>query len=301
MGNKNVAILFAGMPRHLHKCYQSHLNFFNSDVYNFDYFIHTWNECWWHEKLRNIDGENFIENPEVKESESLSRELQDIYSPKKIIVESQRKCKILNEDIKSIRHLSQRIRPRLTYPFGEEKICLDTFNMGQTYSMQQSCKLKCEYEKEMNFKYDYVFRFRLDCLIKGYPENFPKEENFKKIFKPNKLNFRWNEIKEGDIHLGDMFFGGSTELFNSICEDIYDYEIKMICEDLAGFSNDLNRWGLINCYTPEAIIGKRIKEEKMITDVNPHFPLFFPYRDYHEKMDNANWNDMYEKYAEENI
>lgn len=76
---KKIAVLYSGMPRTFRRCYQSHLNFFSLDGYQFDFFFHLWSNNTY-KRSAEVDKEDI---------EVLRKDITDIYSPKKIKIEEQ--------------------------------------------------------------------------------------------------------------------------------------------------------------------------------------------------------------------
>ena len=74
---KRIAVLLSGMPRNLDKVYQSHLDIFKHDGYEFDFFIHAWKDCWYKQILAdNVHGITDFTNKTENEYDYFTMELR---------------------------------------------------------------------------------------------------------------------------------------------------------------------------------------------------------------------------------
>ena len=80
MENKKIAVVFAGQARTFRYCYKTHLDFFKKEGYEFDFFIHTWSDQWYSDKIKPVKN---IENAYQEDPEQLEKELIEIYKPKR--------------------------------------------------------------------------------------------------------------------------------------------------------------------------------------------------------------------------
>ena len=298
---KKIAVLLSGMPRNLDKVYKSHLNFFKKDGYEFDFFIHSWTDCWYKKQLKDNDE---TEN----DKDELISELSQIYKPKDIVVEDQQKNQTIIEDKKSLLNLcrlhettnnkGKKICP-LRYPLSTKDKTAGGLHFGQLYSLQSCCRLKYDYEEYHEFKYDYVIKSRLDLFYRDdIHDQF--DEYINKI-KPNQLLFKWMNIQcDGLLFCGDMHYIGNSEAIDKLCLDIYDYSLKRICREISGVeSHRRSECGNFNIpHTPEAVIGERLLAKNMDAKLNMNFPNFFPYRHYHRD-EQQDYSELYEKYRVE--
>ena len=267
-----VAIVFAGQPRLFRKTFQSHLDFFNIEGYDFDYFIHAWSDQWYRSKTHS---EHDYKNEIIENPEELKNELKNIYKPKKIIVENQKKCEDLLGDINALIPLQKKMINRE----GTAIKWLDEFHMGQIYSWQKATNLIWGYEEEFGFKYDLIIRFRLDNLLNNHSDGqkrfFMEEIKEEKDHRPA-IRFQGIQSTEmGFFNVRDMIFGGPRDTFKILMQDIYIFLLKEICKSI---SNMNNKW--IHPGSPETILGKKISFNKIrsrsLTSVK-----HMPYREYH--------------------
>jgi len=129
------------------------------------------------------------------ESDNEQNNILKLYNPKKYLFEKE-KLHILN------------------YPFKQSKsFPNNVFSMF--YSIKKSNQLKEKYEKENNFKYDWVFRLRFDFAInKFFNEEVLRELN-------NNLIYLNNFEKYGNPHCADCFaFSGSHQM--NVYSNTYD-------------------------------------------------------------------------------
>lgn len=292
---KTVAILFCGMPRYFERCYQSHLQFFDLDGYQFDYFIHCWEESrfWYDPKGGRFNSK-----------ENLEDRLKDIYNPKKIEVESQEENFDLQLDFDAICRLSRyydfvgNIKEEDQYLiwkhfFSDKEKFLDRLHAGQLYSLEKVTNLKKEYENENNIRYDKVIRFRLDNVLDKHTDS-EKDSIFKLnwfLDDDGNLIERLDEgAKESDYVIfshwcsfgeggrpciGDMFFGGSSYAFDCLCQDVYRFLIKSIMRELSSFKeSEVCGW------VPEAILAEKIiRDSAKLRCLSPVRQT--PYRSFH--------------------
>lgn len=129
------------------------------------------------------------------ESDNEQNNILKLYNPKKYLFEKE-KLHILN------------------YPFKQSKsFPNNVFSMF--YSIKKSNQLKEKYEKENNFKYDWVFRLRFDFAInKFFNEEVLRELN-------NNLIYLNNFEEYDNPHCADCFgFSGSHQM--NVYSNTYD-------------------------------------------------------------------------------
>ena len=307
---KRIAVLLSGMPRNLDKVYQSHLDIFKHDGYEFDFFIHAWKDCWYKQILAdNVDGVKDFANKTENEYDYLYNYIKEIYDPKELIVEDQTKNEIIRDDAKSLLNLCRvnniknnngRVKKfsPFTWTFEDGSVFNSGIHFGQLYSLQACCKLKLEYETKHNFKYDYVIKSRLDLYYK--PDIHDEFKKYIQVAKSkSRMLFKWMSYQNGLPFVGDMNYIGASDKVDKLCLDIYDYNIKMICREISGVdSHKTTKCGNFNNeYTPEAIIGEKLQAKKIDAQFMAFFPNFFPYRDYHRHMP-QDFNEMIKVYQD---
>ena len=303
---KRIAVLLSGMPRNLDKVYQSHLNIFKHDGYEFDFFIHAWKDCWYKQILAdNIHGITDFTNKTENEYDYLYNQIKKTYDPRGLIVEDQTKNKIIKKDSESLLNLSRLHKvinndEKLMTPFKFvfKNLYQCGLHLGQLYSLQACCKLKLEHEIRHNFKYDYVIKSRLDLYYK--PDIHDEFKKYIKVAKSkSRMLFKWMSYQNGLPFVGDMNYIGASDTVDKLCLDIYDYNIKVICREISGVdSYKRSECGNFNNeYTPEAIIGEKLQVNKIDAQFMASFPNFFPYRDYHREM-TQNFGEMIKVYQD---
>lgn len=139
---KRVAVCISGQSRTWEHCIDNIQYFFkNTDEYQFDYFIHTWDINTYPEptshKYPNVRIKYSYDSNQMEYINRYSPKLYKIQSFKKY--EDSKKIKITDNDIPSTRHLF--------------------------YSFKQSIILKKIWERKNNFKYDYVVKIRPDIFF----------------------------------------------------------------------------------------------------------------------------------------
>ena len=297
MGNHRIAVVFAGQPRTFRHCYKSHLEFFKFDGYDFDFFIHAWSDQWYRLKTSS---EYTVSNAYLEDEEQLKKELIEIYQPKGIIVERQKECKRLIGDMEAL-ILLQRSTDNQCWSSKKESYTaggwcqnhkdgtgrwLDGTHSGQIYSWEQAVNLKIDYEKENDFKYDGVIKFRLDNIFDMHNEG-KKENVFQKTCTP-RLKFQWQHVQSnGFWTVGDMFFCGQNEEFDALMKDIYTFLIRQYCNALGDINGHWKHAG-----PPEAILSKKLVHEKIPTheiDVS-----HIPYREYHADIEDQSYKNLCE-------
>jgi hypothetical protein len=185
-----VAVCISGFLRTFEQTFES--LFVNlTDQFNCDFFIHTWEMLGAHE--RHFDYK--VSNLNVKNIES---KIKNIYNPKQFIIEPRKQF-----------HINEMVRYK---SFGRDAAGL----LSMYYKIQECNKLKIAYEKQYNFQYDLVFRYRPDMLIQS-----------KIIIDPN-LDINPIYIPaSGDYGgINDQFaFSNSNNMnvYSSLFENITDY------------------------------------------------------------------------------
>ena len=296
MGNKKIAVVFAGQPRTFRQTFKSHLDFFKLDGYDFDYFIHGWSEQWYRTKTgtKLISSNALIEN--INE---LKDELIKIYSPKAITIEPQRDCEDLIKDMQSLMHLQKTCNCCSTPSgafWGNPKDPLKAMDQwlngthaGQVYSWQKATNLKIDYQQKNNINYDGVIKFRLDNILDHHPE-VRKQKFLDQICNYERggfinrdkddehrirMRFQWqNKPPRNYWNVGDMMFGGPNHIFDKLMKDIYIFHIRSYCKMIGNLNG---KWSHIG--SSEGVLGKKLVFEEIGTDTLQ--AAHFPYRDYH--------------------
>ena len=174
------------------------------DGYEIDIFIHTWDELD-HSTVnyRNLEGISLTEQPLTEETLSI---VNNLYLPKKIVIESQLNCDndVLIEKIGKF--------PRA------KKGCLNN-----SYSIYMVNKLRNEYELENNNYYDWVVTTRPDILFKSAfrIDNIISCYSKFDLQMPNNVIFHgFNPFGRGNMIEDPRFLAGSDLIFFGKPKDI---------------------------------------------------------------------------------
>tara|TARA_Y100001938_G_scaffold121161_1_gene168530 strand:+ start:2830 stop:3819 length:990 start_codon:yes stop_codon:yes gene_type:complete len=295
MKNKRIAVVFAGQARTFRYCYKTHLDFFKKEGYEFDFFIHTWSDQWFSSKINsNLN----ISNPINMNGERLKEELQEIYQPKSIVVEKQKECEELIEDIKALIRLQKSCDCRNEkgdYQWDnlnlEKSIehWLQSSHVGQIYSWQKAANLKIQYQKQNNIKYDSAIKFRLDNFMDTHNDNKKQRilddiGNYKVGFYTNRerpdsdrrtMKFQWQNKPPRDYwNVSDMMFGGPSDIFDILMIDIYKFWLRRYTQVIGDSSGKWTHQG-----SSEGILGRKLAHDEIAT--GGFGAGHFPYRDYH--------------------
>lgn len=162
-----IAILLSGYPRKYDIAYES-LKAPYLDKHQCDVFVHSWYAP---EKVDNSTYAGFI----------------DTFKPIKMVLETQR---IFDTS-------TQRDKWNL----------LLQNTLSQFYSVYRANQLKCEYESENSFKYDFVIRMRPDLRVTRPIEVEKIDPQFIAIYNWTQLNF-------GHMGLSDVFAIGPSNLMD---------------------------------------------------------------------------------------
>jgi hypothetical protein len=178
-----VAILIPGQPRNIKVAYDS-LKAHYLDKHECDFFIHTWFDKKFPLQVYN--------------------EMLSLFVPKKILIEEQ----IIFDD-KGIKD------PLWNTPLQNL--------LSMYYSMYMANQLKCLYEEEKKFKYDFVMKMRSDLRI---DRPIPLEE----IEKGKLALYNWTQLVYNDIGSSDVFAVGPSDIMD-IYSDLYSKCLYYLYED----------------------------------------------------------------------
>ena len=148
--NMKVALCLSGQARFLETCYYESMKPNIIDDLNPDVFIHTWDTS-------IMVDQHFINGTEGVMGDKIPYDLMEtmisLYKPKKHIIEPQ---KYFEQN-----KWSDRLMPSIK----------SDHMYSMFYSINESNKLKKQYEDENNFIYDWVIRIRFDMAIPSGPLN----------------------------------------------------------------------------------------------------------------------------------
>jgi hypothetical protein len=145
-----VALCLSGQARFLETCYYESMKPNLIDDLNPDVFIHTWNTSTMVGQYFKSGGGGIMGD---KIPSNLMETMVNLYQPKKYIIEPQ---KYFESD-----KWGSRLMPGIK----------SDHLYSMFYSINESNKLKKQYENENNFIYDWVIRIRFDMAIPSGPLN----------------------------------------------------------------------------------------------------------------------------------
>jgi len=220
-----AAICVSGQPRFFKKGLKQIKQFIidhNPDI-DFDFFLHAW-----HAK-DNYDASNWASSQIEPPPENYIDDLKKLYNPKSLMVEDQIEF--------TLPRAYDRAHTKEHIPY------------SMFYSVMQSSNLKSAYEKNYNFKYDWVFRIRYDFNLETYINL--KSLDSDKVYLPDNIQVATPKI----VSANDMFaFSNSDNM--DIYGDTYNQIDKLylnhpnmdyIQEDIIGHQLYYNKVKIAPC------------------------------------------------------
>lgn len=189
-----IALCYSGRPRSVLECYENHKEHFGLGQSNVDVFSHLWfDEDLIGQNFRNDVGQGTWPDSDIKQW------ISDHWDPKKITYEKPRSFEHMFVD---------NWNPQ--WPYAHQK----DNQISMFYGIEQVMKLKCEYERENNFKYDYVVRMRTDLLFLKSPGSFDDYEK-DKLHVFNVIPGQdWVETGVKDFAVLDIIAWGGSEVMD---------------------------------------------------------------------------------------
>jgi len=192
--------------------------------------------------------------------------------------------KAKNQTHPTLKHIQQ-----MGYKFTQNKTLIAESRFAQMYSMEEACRLKSEFERKNNFKYDIAVKTRQDLLFKPsidikkeLEETVESESMASGFFKLyNK------ETKIGGL-MGDIVFASNSEVMDSFCLGFFDSLVSIYTSIAKG---DLEPKTVIHPHHtdnqmmyrwPESILYQRAVS-KNINLKHQRFPMLI-YRNYMRKL-----------------
>ena len=237
-----VAVQFSGMTRCLDECYESHLRFFeNRNDIQFDFFMHTWDETFYDEGVRQrIERNRGIKvSDDIIHTDKLAvvEKLNSIYNPISLMVESQDDSCQMNRDVKATQtlHNLTSAEPWLNlFTSDDPKRIRPSLNIPQTYSMSKVNDLCHEYSRSNNIEYRLTIRTRFDLMFSSSPQD---REHFmesieRKIYDvhDNSISFSLHTDNKRTF-VNDAFFLGPYQNMNFVLTELYRSKLKEIYSD----------------------------------------------------------------------
>ena len=327
---KRIALIVSGQSRSPEMCWASQCNTFGFQGYELDYFVHSWSTqdlciAPSSERVSKVGGGKFSKriNHLQNNRKELESKLIDIYNPVAIKVEDYNNenivdiCSRIYEASKhrSSNHPQLQVFNNIGYRFlnNHQKISelLRDTHFGQIYSIEQACKLKHDFEKKHNFKYDIVVKIRQDLFFppSSWPRILKLQKQMQKCLESDVVMFDWFIEHDIDTNtggfIGDIIFASNSETMDSLCLGITEYLTNSyigIAEGTLEARTFIHPHGAVcieNSW-PENILYNRVKKEK-ITCKKFHFPHLL-YRHYMKKLPQKfdelrNNKEHFEKYG----
>ena len=216
-----IALCYSGQPRDFIHAVDNHREHFGLGQDNVDVFGHIWFD-------ESVVGKVFtIPSKGVWPSGEIKNWISQTWKPKKLIYDPPRR---FDHEIPAWRD------------FGHPK----DNQISQFYSMEQVMKLKREYEKENNFRYDYVVRMRTDTV-------FLKPFGSIEDYDPTKLHvFRvnpgsdWTAVGAEKYAILDITAFGGSEVMDKYASTYSNLD-RIVDEGCPTFSPDLPLgWNAVN-------------------------------------------------------
>lgn len=202
-----IAVIFGGQVRTGVETSKSVFNFLGNFLPYCDFFIHTWDITTYKKGDYHNSHSPTFDWDAIKIKEEYLKEFLEIYKPKKYEITP------FLEFRKNIENSSNFLMP------------------AWTYSFWKSNELKKDFEKENNFKYDYVIKLRGDLIF--WP-NFKLEVILKKI-----INLSIDKIPM--YHLEDMLYLSTSEGMNLMSGIGHPFDGNLLEEFKINYPTDINK------------------------------------------------------------
>ena len=173
-----IALCFSGQPRFIEQVSSSILQNVIGN-YDVDVFAHLWFDEDLQNKPYKYGGAGGWKDQRI--SPDSIEKFQEIYKPKKLIVEKSKKFLDSNLSGNYLPTQQRYKQGSINNPDEPNFEVRDVNNIiSYYYSLMRVCSLKKEYEYENDFKYDYVIKTRTDSIIHNQIEyqGFPKDTIF---------------------------------------------------------------------------------------------------------------------------
>ena len=214
---KRIAICFSGAIRSFNSCipsiYRYFINSFND--YEIDIFLYMVH-------IKDVD-DNMDIHFKMRKSNSDIKKILNILKPKKYVIDEynndyQIKEMTLNDfDYRKI-NFKEFVKDRNWRKKEDDVINNYAYNsFGMYYKIFKCNELKSKYETENNFKYDFVWRARLDYI---FMDNLNLELNKKTIYSIED-RFATN-TRNKLFYTNDKFIGSSSEIMDKVCNLYYN-------------------------------------------------------------------------------
>jgi len=216
-----IAVCYSGRPRHFYEGLANHKTYLGIDSSSVDIFAHIWFD-------ESLAGTPFrTDAPQgCWPTNKIKAEMEQEWNPKKIVFERPSAFNLMFVDTWDPKY-------HTCHPKDNQ--------ISQFYGIEQSIKLKREYEKEHNFKYDYVVRMRTDTIF---------NKSLGKISEYNKDKLHVFEVLPGTDWI-------NTNIADFAILDIIAFGGSEVMDKYGSIFSNLER--AINegcpCYTPDSLLG----------------------------------------------
>jgi len=279
-----IALCYSGRPRNFSECFENHQKFFGLGNDNVDVFAHLWFD-------EDLVGKPFrLDAPQQGcwPGKNLMRWIDINWKPKKIVYEKQKDhvFREMYSDVWNISHEKLNPTPRM-HPKDHQ--------LSMFYGIKKVMELKQEYERENNFKYDYVIRLRTDFLMVSNFGNIENYDNTKLHVSSYDSTDLINQYKPGtwiqDLgidkrYIVDIFAIGGSEVMDKFAK-VYDNIPVMIESGYPMHSSDV----LIgyNVFIIEKIPVRR--HSSWAYKIYPNTEVYYDGNHQHINSGIVNWNN----------
>ena len=231
-----IALCYSGRPRSYSECLQNHHEVFGLGEDNVDVFAHLWFDP-------DLTGQPF--RPDAPQQgvwpgTNLKRWVDKNWKPVKVVYEKQRddEWREKYSDRWNIAHEKLDPVPRL-HPKDHQ--------LGMFYGIKKVMEMKQEYEKEHNFKYDYVVRMRTDLVMVSNFGDITQYDSTKLHLNSYNATALINQYKPGtwvqdlgidERYVVDIFAMGGSDAMDKYAK-VYDNIPWMIAKGYPMHSSDV--------------------------------------------------------------
>lgn len=247
---KRLALCFSGGIRHFDSCIPSLIKYLINPLkqnYKVDIFLYLT----YINQTDNID----VDFKMVKSNFNKDKLINILKPTKYTIIE-------YNNDLQ-IKEMIVNNKDFNNYEWDDEKCKNYGYSAFGMYSKIYKCnKLKSDYEKKHNFKYDLVFRGRLDYI-------FLDSLKFKEFNNKTLYLVKDRFASHTELETNDKFFGAPSELMDKVC-NIYN-ELPRYLDEFKKKDIMFEGQSIINYRIKELKISEEIEKVKMICHRNTYY------------------------------
>ena len=220
-----IALCYSGRPRHFSECLKNHQETFGLGEDNVDVFAHLWFD-------EDLVGQPF--RPDAPQQgcwpgSNLKKWVEKNWNPKKVVYEKQTddKFRDMYSDVWNVAHEKLNPAPRM-HPKDHQ--------LSMFYGIKQVMEMKQEYEREHNFKYDFVVRLRTDFVAVanfGDLEQYDKDKLHVSHYNATALIDQYRpgtwiqDLGIDERYIVDIFAMGGSDVMDKFAK-VYDNVPSMI-------------------------------------------------------------------------